>query len=131
MTGSSLTLGTAGSRRTVYLIDDKLPDTQNLTTSSSSKKSTTSPDENALKTDNTMPQQQQPQQPQSTFLMFNRISNVIGGNKTVEDNSSVPLSKTASLNDVDKKDKKKGGGSNDGPPDDGKESAIWYEYGCV
>ncbi|XP_030569977.1 protein Daple isoform X2 [Drosophila novamexicana] len=100
VTGSSLTLGTAGSRRTVYLIDEKLPDGSSASAQQSQQpqaSSTPTPSNNAaaaaaaaaatgaepqtpLKNDN---------QP-STFLMYNRINTTIGGapaNTTTSDQS--------------------------------------------
>lgn len=142
MTGSSLTLGTAGSRRTVYLIDDnaaKIADSKNSSTSTSAAANNT----NNKPTQETRSQSPQPENTSiadnppasSTFLMFNRISNIIGGNinenslvatpnvggqNSTNNGSTIGGDKTAANN----KDKKKN-------VEDGKETAIWYEYGCV
>lgn len=119
VTGSSLTLGTAGSRRTVYLIDDnaaKIADPKNVppvTTSTTTSTETTSAKNTSS---DSCP---------STFLMFNRISNVIGGNIT-ENISSTSAQNNGSTTVPDKKSKETKKGI-----EDGKETAIWYEYGCV
>lgn len=114
VTGSSLTLGTAGSRRTVYLVDEiaKIPDT------SQTSDPNTSPTNNNSHPD--------PNQQPSTLLMYNRISNVIGtiGNEASSSvaGSAVPNQDNAiSSTDKNLKDKKK----------EERENAIWYEYGCV
>lgn len=132
VTGSSLTLATAGSRRTVYLVDEmsKLPDTtqasdSELTGSHSANNrnsSTNSNNNSSLNSSNNNHSASHDQSP-STFLMYNRISNVIGDPKTIGSsnqhlaNNSV-LSDNAS-NGNGGKDKKKG------------DDHIWYEYGCV
>lgn len=132
MTGSSLTLGTAGSRRTVYLIDDKLPDQSNnaadkkaatTRTASPSNIASTTPnaDSNITSTSTKASTSDAP----STFLMFNRISNVIGANVSGTGSTSPSNIGTATIaNDKNLKEKKK-------TTEDGKETAIWYEYGCV
>lgn len=117
MTGSSLTLGTAGSRRTVYLIDEnpKLPDTAHSNAVDSVPTSATA-------TTTTSPAQanngeQQPPQPPSTVLMYNRISNVIGGSIDAGSSSGTTTVDTQPPADKDKRNT--------------DESAVWYEYGCV
>lgn len=126
VTGSSLTLGTAGSRRTVYLIDEnsKLPDTTtpNSETDISSKNNNNNNGNNSTPATN--------DQSPSTFLMYNRISNVIGdtgagvsgsnNNENAANNSDALVSSTVS--DKNAKERKKA---------EEREKAIWYEYGCV
>lgn len=138
VTGSSLTLGTAGSRRTVYLIDDnaaKLTEQKNMTAGSGGGSASNNNASNNNVTDATggSVESSPPPPPPSTFLMFNRISNVIGGN--VGSAGAGSLSPSHSSNGGEKatssgtaKDKKKG--SEDGSGG-GKETAVWYEYGCV
>lgn len=110
MTGSSLTLGTAGSRRTVYLIDEntKLPDT---TQPPDAAGATPSPNNSHAHLDQPVP---------STLLMYNRISNVIGtiGGEATGSNALPNADNTSNA----PKDKKK---------NDERENAVWYEYGCV
>lgn len=134
VTGSSLTLGTAGSRRTVYLIDDKLPDqSNNAAEKKASTTRTASPSNIASVTsnaDNNITQtstKASTSDAPSTFLMFNRISNVIGANVSGNSTGSTSPSNngaTINANDKNPKEKKK-------TTEDGKETAIWYEYGCV
>lgn len=117
VTGSSLTLGTAGSRRTVYLIDEKLSASQsNIVTDPNP---TTSHNETNSQTGDTTP---------STFLMYNKISNVYGTTATAVDGAT-GSGYSSGNNSVDKsgnnKEKKK---TNE---EKNKDSAIWYEYGCV
>lgn len=141
VTGSSLTLGTAGSRRTVYLLEDnarKLAENNNAASSASINHPTASshtglPDNHSMpstsagsgsESNPTAAAAAAPPPPPSTFLMFNRISNILGGtvdamNQPLLDNSG---SSTSEKQANDKaKDKK----------ENGKESAVWYEYGCV
>lgn len=121
MTGSSLTLGTAGSRRTVYLIDEKLSGSQsNIVTTDPNP--TTSHNEtisgNSQTTDATTT-------PPSTFLMYNKISNVYGAAIDGGATGSGYASGNSSVDKSGNKEKKK---TNE---DKSKDSAIWYEYGCV
>ncbi|XP_022221471.2 girdin isoform X3 [Drosophila obscura] len=144
VTGSSLTLGTAGSRRTVYLIDEhqKLPDgsspgsnaQQQQSASASGASSAGTPTPNA-----------EPQTPQknndnncnssssgpATFLMYNRINTTIGGASTTTDQS--PLlpaaasgSERGSVSGTPTQDDKSGRKRSED-----KSNSIWYEYGCV
>lgn len=131
MTGSSLTLGAAGSRRTVYLVDEnpKLPDTSAQSdselgsnnrnnTSISNNNSSVS---NSSSTNNNNNHSSSHDQSPSTFLMYNRISNVIGDPTQMAINSNNQQSPASSvINDNANKDKKK--------PND---EHVWYEYGCV
>lgn len=123
VTGSILTLAAAGSRRTVYLVDEisKLPDTttqssesdligsnatnkrNNSTISNNNSSNGSNSNNNKHSSSNEVP---------STFLMYNRISNVIGdpilvspSNNQLSPNSSI-LSDNAS-NGNGGKDKKK------------------------
>lgn len=126
VTGSTLTLGTAGSRRTVYLIDEitKLPDSahNNVDTVTATPLANSTANNSAVQPNNSHDEQQQQsvQPPPSTVLMYNRISNVIGtiGNDASGSNSTAIDAQSADKNLP--KDKK----GND-------ESAVWYEYGCV
>lgn len=115
VTGSSLTLGTAGSRKTVYLIDEKLSASQsNIVTDPNP---TTSHNETTAQIDSTAAP--------STFLMYNKISNVYG---TAVDGGATGSGYSSGNNSIDRsgnKDKKK---TNE---EKNKDSAIWYEYGCV
>lgn len=115
MTGSSLTLGTAGSRRTVYLIDEKLSASQsNIVTDPNP---TTSHNEtNSQIGENAAP---------STFLMYNKISNVYG---TAVDAGATGSGYSSGNNSVDKGSNKEKKKTNE---EKNKDSAIWYEYGCV
>lgn len=127
VTGSSLTLGAAGSRRTVYLGDEisKLPDTTTQSTdpdlmglSISNNNSSNSSSNNSSNNNHSTAHEQTP----STFLMYNRISNVIGDPKIGPSNQHSPnnsvLNDNAS-NGNGAKDRKKG------------DDHVWYEYGCV
>lgn len=135
VTGSSLTLGTAGSRRTVYLIDDKLPDQSSSAAEKKTSTRTASPSTIASVASNadnnitsTPTKASTSADAPSTFLMFNRISNVIGanvsGNNSTGSTSPSNNGAATNANDKNSKEKKK-------TTEDGKETAIWYEYGCV
>lgn len=134
VTGSSLTLGAAGSRRTVYLVDEnsKLPDpnsgsspTASATTSNDTQESAKN-NNNATTTSISTPTTTTGSNDQtpSTFLMYNRVSNIIGDPAMIGSASaSMPLSQETAL-----------GGSNspsNGTNDKKKPDAVWYEYGCV
>ncbi|XP_030385520.1 girdin isoform X2 [Scaptodrosophila lebanonensis] len=141
VTGSSLTLGAAGSRRTVYLIDEhqKLPDgstntqkqpqqQQATANSSGSTTGTSTPTPGASETQT--PQKANAAESPGTFLMYNRIINTtIGGSGTSNDQS--PLlqasgsggSVSGSAGQVDDKGLRK--------RNEDKSNSIWYEYGCV
>lgn len=93
-------LGTAGSRRTVYVNEESKaeePSTSNGNGESATAAVATAP----------------------TFLMYNKISTTIAGKE------SPPPSVTNGNENQKKGDKKK----ND--QKGARESAIWYEYGCV
>lgn len=127
VTGSSLTLGAAGSRRTVYLVDEnsKLPDSTTATSSTAvadTETTATNNNNNASNSNNNSATSTTDQTP-STFLMYNRISNVIGDPKIVGSATSMPLSQGTALGNSPSN------GTNDKrKPDD---NAVWYEYGCV
>ncbi|CAG5028404.1 unnamed protein product [Parnassius apollo] len=108
--------GTAGSRRTVYLTDDN-PDV----------------------TLNTKPQST-PIKENPTYLIYNRISTVIGDNacKTNNDRSTNEHTQpdvtrsTVEENSQEQEERQDRRGINrNEKPENSKESAIWYEYGCV
>lgn len=126
VTGSSLTLGAAGSRRTVYLIDEnsKLPDSSAQSndpdphvTNNRSGAATSNNNNNGNSNNN------HADQVPSTFLMYNRISNVIGDTKVIGNGSSSQHSPKSSLTDNGNASKEKRSQE--------EEKAIWYEYGCV
>ncbi|XP_043071356.1 girdin isoform X3 [Drosophila grimshawi] len=101
VTGSSLTLGTAGSRRTVYLIDEhqKLPDGSSAAPQSQQPPATSTPtpsnnNNNAAAAATTAgagvgaePQTPQKNDSPATFLMYNRINTTIGGTSTTSEQS--------------------------------------------
>lgn len=134
VTGSSLTLGAAGSRRTVYLVDEiaKLPDSTTGTSPTATAAATSTDTEMTATNNNnnnngnngnnnstTSATEQAP----STILMYNRISTVIGDPKVVGSATSMPLSQETALGNSPSN------GTNDKrKPDD---NAVWYEYGCV
>lgn len=124
VTGTSLTSAAAGSRRTVYLIDEisKLPDGSSPPTESellvtNNRTGSTSNINNGNNNNN------HADQIPSTFLMYNRISNVIGDTKVIGNGTSGPNSPKNSLADNGNvaKDKRS----------QEEEKAVWYEYGCV
>lgn len=82
---SSLSLGSVGSRRTVYLAEN---DTENLNN----------------------------QQTQPPLLVYNRISTVLGDVRKTTNEEQVETKE----NNCAKKE-----------VDCSKETAVWYEYGCV
>ncbi|KAH8408638.1 hypothetical protein KR215_009270 [Drosophila sulfurigaster] len=138
VTGSSLTLGTAGSRRTVYLIDEH----QKLTEAGSNSNATpqqlqqpqatsTPTPSNSGNTANAAAEPQTPQKNESpaTFLMYNRINTTIGGaaSNNIDQNPLLQASGSGgsvagSANQDDKALRKR---------NEDKSNSIWYEYGCV
>lgn len=132
VTGSSLTLATAGSRRTVYLVDEitKLPDTTQTsdseltgTHSANNRKSSSISNNNAsINSSNNNHSTSHDQSP-STFLMYNRISNVIGDPTTIG-SSNQHLANNSILSD----NASNGNGGKDKKKAD---DHVWYEYGCV
>lgn len=166
VTGSSLTLGTAGSRRTVYLLDENASklaaDANNKaaatakntiaagavadnTTSSASQTTSTSPEAAAAASASANNINNNnaggggdvaPAPAPSTFLMFNRISNIIGGSVDGGGSSSGhPVSPDGAHNGGGGGTSSSERGGRDKPKptvaEDAKESAIWYEYGCI
>lgn len=97
-------LGTAGSRRTVYLGEENKAaeeaSTSNGNGKSESPKSSAAP----------------------TFLMYNKITTTIAGKESPT--PSVSNGTNGNENQKTKTDKKKTDQKN-------RENAIWYEYGCV
>lgn len=90
-------LGTAGSRRTVYLGEENKSGEEPSISNGNGKS-------------------ESPPAGAPTFLMYNKISTTIAGNE-----SPTP---SGNENQKSKSDKKKNDQKN-------RESAIWYEYGCV
>ncbi|XP_037719108.1 girdin isoform X2 [Drosophila subpulchrella] len=132
VTGSSLTLGTAGSRRTVYLIDEhqKLPDGSSPS-SAQPQSGGSSGSGNAA-----TPTPAEPQTPQksaensapvgpATFLMYNRINTTIGGASNSGDQNPL-LQASGSVSGTPLQDDKSARKRTED-----KSNSIWYEYGCV
>lgn len=120
VTGSSLTSAAAGSRRTVYLIDEisKLPDTASQSDSeTNTRNNTINSNHNTSNSSNNNNHATSNDQSPSTFVMYNRISNVIGEVNQLSPNNSVLSDGTSNGNGG--KDKKK------------NDDHVWYEYGCV
>lgn len=104
--------GTAGTRRTVYLADDN-PDV----------------------TINNKPQST-PVKENPTYLVYNRISTVIGdgacqsnSDRSVEHHQPRSMEENISEREDLRNDKRTV--SRNEKTDNSKETAIWYEYGCV
>lgn len=120
VTGSSLTLAAAGSRRTVYLIDEisKLPDTASQSDSeigtNNRNNAKNSNNNTSTNSNNNNNHASAHDQSPSTFVMYNRISNVIG-----EVNSPNAVLGENTSNGNGAKDKKT------------SDDHVWYEYGCV
>lgn len=104
--------GTAGSRRTVYVADD------NNEVNLNSKPQSTPIKENP------------------TYLVYNRISTVIGDgacqsiDRPADRSTSEPRPTSEDglqEREVSRADRR----PRTDKPDNSKESAIWYEYGCV
>lgn len=141
VTGSSLTLGTAGSRRTVYLIDElqKLPDGSSASpgqqqTQQSQPQSCSTPTPNNNNNSNANSETQTPQKNDSpaTFLMYNRINTTIGGTSTTSEQSPLLQASGSGGGSV------AGAGTGTNQDDkavrkrnEDKSNSIWYEYGCV
>uniref|UniRef100_A0A1B0C9M0 Girdin n=1 Tax=Lutzomyia longipalpis TaxID=7200 RepID=A0A1B0C9M0_LUTLO len=123
-------LGTAGSRRTVYLVDDssKLPEATPSPSHSQSSAGGSSGGGGAnCSTSGDNGTHQSTANP-STLLMYNRISNVIGGDVV----SMGASSGTQMINSTtDKANHRDNGKKRPQGEDKDKEPAIWYEYGCV
>ncbi|XP_055701198.1 girdin [Phlebotomus papatasi] len=120
-------LGTAGSRRTVYLVDDgtKLPE---ATPSPSHSQSSAGGSSGANCSNSGDNGTHQSSGNPSTLLMYNRISNVIGGDVV----SMGASSGNQMLNSGSDKANHRDNGKKRPPSEEkDKEPAIWYEYGCV
>lgn len=132
MTGSSLTLGTAGSRRTVYLIDEhqKLPDgstpgaTQSQSVGGSGSVNAAPPTPAEPQTPQKSTENNAPVGP-ATFLMYNRINTTIGGASNSGDQSPL-LQASGSVSGTTMQDDKSARKRTED-----KSNSIWYEYGCV
>lgn len=107
---SALSLGSVGTRRTVYLSEE-------IDTPAATSPSPQLPMQAA-----------QAQPPPPPLLVYNRISSVIGDSPP-QRNASPGIVASAAMEDTSAhdnpalNDKKKG--------ENAKENAIWYEYGCV
>ncbi|XP_041979739.1 girdin [Aricia agestis] len=101
--------GTAGTRRTVYLADD------NADVNLNSKPQSTPIKENP------------------TYLVYNRISTVIGDGacQSNDRTNERPMSETRAVEDSGTSRDDSRRASRSEKPDNSKETAIWYEYGCV
>ncbi|CAD7003608.1 unnamed protein product [Ceratitis capitata] len=160
VTGSSLTLGTAGSRRTVYLIDEhqKIPESNSSSNDigvSSHLSTSNSPlNTSAYSTSTNLPgdtylegsgaSAAEPQTPTNltpipqadnptTFLMYNRINTTIGGSTSAENNVSAGTSRDSTLTPNNSSSTTIGATPDDKlrKRTDDKSNSIWYEYGCV
>lgn len=104
-------LGTAGSRRTVYLMDNIANEHEKpgSDTSDETKPNVTSPNSSMISNNSSPP---------TTLLMYNRISNIMGESSTPNSNKNSGERKAPSPVPSKKEDGE-------------REGAIWYEYGCV
>lgn len=107
--------GTAGSRRTVYVADDD-------------------PNVNL----NTKPQSTPIKENPPTYLVYNRISTVIGdgacqniNDRSTSDRNEPPRNVDENVQDRDESRNDLRVNNHPEKNDNSKESAIWYEYGCV
>lgn len=101
--GSALSLGSVGTRRTVYLSEDEPPVT-----------STPAP-QNA-----------------APLLVFNRISTVIGAEPQRSASTPNPGDEGGVVTNATTREKEANTTADNKKKADGaKENAIWYEYGCV
>ncbi|XP_069702624.1 girdin [Periplaneta americana] len=125
-TQSTLSLGSAGTRRTVYYTGED-NGTRETSQDTYSKDQDTTFDNNAT---SEVPCASTPQQDPRSFLVYNRISTVIGGADessqvaprgppSPNEDSLAPPANTAEEGKRSSKTKAKG------------ENSIWYEYGCV
>lgn len=133
---SVVNLGGAGSRRTVYLDEDQIKaDTINRSptnsinmgqTAASSKATPPVPTTTIPAATNGTPDGTGEPAP-TTLLMYNRISNIIAPLASSDgDNKQQSSEKFGSSSSQNSNGNNKGG-----LEDKEKESAIWYEYGCV
>ncbi|KAI5637723.1 HOOK protein domain-containing protein [Phthorimaea operculella] len=102
--------GTAGSRRTVYVADDN-------------------PEVNL----NTKPQSTPLKENNPTYLVYNRISTVIGDGacQSLNDRTDRSMEPPPTEDNVQDREPRLDRRPRSDKPDNSKESAIWYEYGCV
>ncbi|KAI4458632.1 hook protein [Holotrichia oblita] len=100
--GSALSLGSVGTRRTVYLSEDEPPVTSTPAT------------QNA-----------------APLLVFNRISTVIGAEPQRSSPAPNPAEDSAVVTNTTREKEATTATDNKKKADGAKENAIWYEYGCV
>lgn len=119
-----MTSAAAGSRRTVYLIDEnsKLPDGSSPP-SDAELHGTNNRTGSTGNINNGNNNNNHADQIPSTFLMYNRISNVIGDTTVIGNGTGGQHSPKSSLAD-------NGNAAKDKRTQE-EEKAIWYEYGCV
>ncbi|CAH2241722.1 protein Daple [Pararge aegeria] len=106
--------GAAGTRRTVYLTDDN-------------------PEVNLNSKPQSTPVKENP-----TYLVYNRISTVIGegackssSDRSVNEHQRTQDQTRSMEDNEDERDDARGTPSRNDKPENSKETAIWYEYGCV
>lgn len=123
----------------MYLIDEnqKIPDSSGAGTggsgSNSSSTVTLSGQNNITETQ--IPTSTQKSDNPATFLMYNRINNIIGGNSTNSSGNKTPSPTIASESggsnhDMEEDHQNENKVMRNKRPED-KNSSIWYEYGCV
>lgn len=99
--GSALSLGSVGTRRTVYLSEEDQPNIPNQTVAP------------------------------PPLLVYNKISTTISGetsNSNTNNNSKNAQKNNEQHNNAQSDDNNR---TLDQKKDNSKESAVWYEYGCV
>uniref|UniRef100_A0A240PM14 HOOK N-terminal domain-containing protein n=1 Tax=Anopheles epiroticus TaxID=199890 RepID=A0A240PM14_9DIPT len=148
----ALNLGTAGTRRTVYL-DDKIVNsgsstpTGGVTVNPSPPPSISTPPPPPPRTDQNATTSQSNSPGEPTFVLLNRIStttttlktettsNLVPGSQSeVSGNpSGAPNTSSTALCGMEDSNKKDSNGNNSKKKTEPKnrDSAIWYEYGCV
>lgn len=104
--------GTAGTRRTVYLADDN-------------------PEVNINNKPQSTPVKENP-----TYLVYNRISTVIGdgacqNERPIENHRPMSEQSRTVDDNLDRDEMRDKRASRSDKPENSKETAIWYEYGCV
>ncbi|XP_053680380.1 girdin [Anopheles nili] len=147
----TLNLGTAGTRRTVYL-DDKIVNSGSSTPTGvavnpSPPPSVSTPpppprtDQNNVPNHGTSTTSQSNSPAEPTFVLLNRIStttttlktettsNLLPGSQQTEVSGN-PAGASSGLEDSNKKDSNGNNSKKKGEPKN-RDSAIWYEYGCV
>lgn len=120
-------LGTAGSRRTVYMVDEnqKIADPMNQSSSSSGSNAGGQSSTNGGNVVGGAGGGSGGGEP--TLLMYNRISNVISSPLILDHASSTAADNDNKMANVNGKSSTNANNMDDKE----KESAIWYEYGCV